>query len=156
MTRFSDNIYTGMQAQTSALSSKSGALYRRRHRFTAGAGGTQTGTFPMGTENLDCKVWINQQSVSAATATRLTVSAGGVNLITIAGLGSALGVLRNTQAGLGAITNIASATQVLTGAAAAELTYSVTMVAASGDTTGDYTLELQFGRNNTSTLGVTA
>lgn len=148
MTLYSDNIYTGQIALTSALSSKSGTLFFRTHRFTAGAGGTQTGVFPQGTVNLDTKVWIRQQSVSAATAARFTVSAGGTNLIAVTGIGSALGVLRTTTAGLGVITNTASATAVLAGAASAELSYSVTMVAASGDTTGDYHVQLMFGRDN--------
>lgn len=148
MTLYTDNIYTGSIAITSALSSKSGALFSRTHRFAGGAGGTQTGVFPAGTENLDVKVYIRAQTVSAATATRFTVSAGGTNLIAVTGIGSALGVLRNTQAGLGAITNTASATAVLAGAAASELSYSVTMVAASGDTTGDFSIQLLFNRNN--------
>ena len=148
MTLFSDNLYTGNIAVTSALSSKSGAVYHRYHRYTAGGGGTQTGVFPVGTRNLDAKVWINSTTVSAATATTVVVSAGGTVMIAIAGIGSALGVLRNTQAGLGVITNTASATHVLSGAATAELPYSVTMVKASGDTTGDYGIQLTFTRDN--------
>lgn len=148
MTIFGDNIYSGNQALTSALASKSGALFQRYHRFAAGAGGTQTGVLPIGTRNLDVKVWIRQQSVSAATASRFTVSAAGTNLIAVTGIGSALGVLRTTTVGLGTITNTASATAVLAGAASAELTYSVTMVAASADTTGDYDIQLMFCRDN--------
>lgn len=148
MTTFGDNIYTGLAAVTSALSSKSGAMFHRYHRFAAGAGGTQTGVFPQGARNLDTKVWIRGQSVSAATAARFTVSAGGTNLIAVTGIGSATGVLRNTQAGLGTVTNTASATNVLAGAVSGELSYSVTMVAASGDTTGDYDIQLMFARDN--------
>lgn len=149
MTQYSDNIYTGNIAATSALSSKSGAMYHKYHRFTGGAGGTQTGVFPIGTRNLDCKVWINQQNAaSAATVTRFTVSAGGTNLIAVTAIGSAIGVLRNTQVGLGVITNTASATRVLTGAATAELAYAVTLVPASADTTGDFDIQLMFTRDN--------
>lgn len=148
MTNFNDNISTGTIAVTSALSSKSGVQYHRYHRYTGGAGGTQTGVFPIGTRNLDVKVWINAQTVSAATATRFTVSAAGVNLIAVTGIGSALGVLRTTTVGLGVITNTASATYVLQGALTAELPYSVTMVKASADTTGDFDIQLMFTRDN--------
>lgn len=149
MTVFSDNIYTGNLAATSAASSKSRATYCRVHRFTGGGSSTQTGTFPQGTMMLDAKVWILAQTASAATATRFTVSAGGVNLIAVTGIGSALGVLRTTTAGLGVITNTASATSILTGAASSELSYSVTMVGASGDTTGDFHVALEFTRRDT-------
>lgn len=148
MTNFSDNITSGnVTALTSATMSRSGIQLYRWHRFGGGAGGTQTGVFPVGTRNLDCKVWIRQQNAaSAATVTRFTVSAGGTNLIAVTGIGSAIGVLRNTQAGLGAITNTASATAILAGAVTAELPYSVTMVAASADTTGDFDIQLIFTR----------
>ncbi len=155
MTRYSDNIYSGQQAVTSALSSKSAVVLTKTHRFLS-TSVTQTGTFPIGTSNLDAKVWINSSTASAATAARMTVSAGGTNFIAITGIGSALGVLRATTAGLGVITNTASATTVLTGAASSELSYAVTYVKASGDTTGDFTLQLTFSRADTNTLGITA
>lgn len=150
MTNFSDNITTGNPtALTSALASKSGVTYHRYHRFTGGAGGTQTGVFPVGTRNVDAKLWIRQQNAaSAATVTRATLSAGGTNLIALTAFGSALGVLRATTAGLGVITNTASATAVLAGAATAELPYALTVVAASADTTGDFDIQLMFTRDN--------
>jgi len=149
MTLFSDNLYTGSVAITSALSSRSGTQFHRYHRFTGGGNSTQTGVFPVGARNLDLAVWIRQQiTASAATNTRFTVSAGGTNLIAVAGIGSAAGVLRNTQAGLGTLTNTASATAVLTGAAAAELPYSITIVGASADTTSDFDIQLLFTRDN--------
>lgn len=155
MTRFSDNIYTGNQAVTSALSSKAPAIFCKEHRFVGGGSSTQTGTFPTGTRNLDAKLYINAQTASAATATRFTVSAGGTNLLTITGVGSALGVLRNTQVGLGTLSVIGSACAVVAGAASSELSYSVTVVGASGDTTSNYQLQLLFNRTDTNTLGTT-
>lgn len=155
MTRYSDNIYSGNQAVTSALSSKSPVVLCKTHRFLS-TSGTQTGTFPIGTQNLDAKLYINNQTVSAATAAKITVSAGGTNLIAISGIGSATGVLRGTQAGLGTMTVTASAASILTGAASSELSYSVTYVKASGDTTGDFQLQLTFNRVDSNTLGITA
>lgn len=160
MTRYSDNIYSGMQAPTSAASSKSPVQLCKTYRFTQTAGGgttvvTRTGTFPIGTQNLDAKLYILNQA-SATVSDKITVSASGVDFITITGIGSATGVLRQTQAGLGTLTVVASAVANIAGAAVSELTYSVTFVPVSASKSTDYQLWLTFNRADTNTLGVTA
>jgi hypothetical protein len=127
MTRFSDNLYSGQQAITSALSSKSPVVLCKTHRIAGGtSGSTVTGTFPIGTQNLDAKLYI-LLNASATVSDKITVSAGGVDLITLTQFGSASGVLRSTTTGLGVLTTTASACAVVAGAAAAELPYAVTL-----------------------------
>lgn len=160
MTRFSDNIYTGNQAVTSALSSRSPALFCKTHRFTQPATGgatvqTQTGTFPVGTQNLDAKLFIMANG-SATVSDKITVSAGGANLVQMTAFGSASGVLRVTTAALGVLTNFASAAAVLTGAASSELSYSVTFLPVSASQSTSYQLQLNFSRVDSNTLGITA
>lgn len=161
MTRFNDNIYSGAQAITSALSSKSPVQLCKSYRFTQPAAGTGTtattftGTFPVGTQNLDAKLYI-MANASATVSDKITVSAGGTNLIAITGFGSASGVLRGTTAGLGTLTTTASACAVVAGAASSELSYSVTFLPVSASRSTDYQLWLTFNRVDTNTLGITA
>lgn len=160
MTRYSDNLYSGQQAITSALSSKSPVQLCKAYRFTQPSTGgtavtTRTGTFPQGTQNLDAKLYIMNQSTSATTSDKITISAGGVDLITITAVGSATGVLRGTTTGLGVLTAVASACGLVAGAANAELSYSITFAPASASKNTDYQLWLTFNRIDTNTLGVT-
>lgn len=165
MTRYSDNIYSGFQAVTSALSSKSVVGLHKVHRFTQPAAGgvvaqTVTGVFPPGVENLTSRLYIMQQS-SATVSDKFTVSAGGTNLITITGVGSATGLLgATTVAGLGAVTVVASACGILPVPASTnnggEIPYAVTFLPASASKSTDYKLVLSFNRADTNTLGITA
>jgi hypothetical protein len=154
MTRFTDNIYSGNQAIVSAQASRSPVRLSRTHRFNGGTSGTQTGTFPIGTQNLDAKLYI-LANASATVSDKITVSAGGTNLITITQFGSASGVLRSTTTGLGVLTTTASACAVVAGAAAAELSYSVTLLAGTDSTGSDYQLEIVFNRAVADQLGNT-
>lgn len=147
MTSYADNIYSGSIAVTSALSSLSAVSLNKTHRIAGGAASTVTGTFPQGTMNLDATLYI-LLNASATVSDSITVSAGGVNLITITQFGSAAGVLRNTTTGLGVLTTIASACAVVAGAAAAELSYSVTYTANTAATGADYQLHLSFTRKD--------
>ncbi len=166
MTRYSDNIYSGYQAVTSALSSKSAMAMHKVHRFTQpSAGGatpvTLTGTFPPGVEGLTSRLYIMNQSTSASTSDKITVSAGGTNLITYTAIGSATGLLgATTVAGLGAVAVVASACGILPVPAGAnnggEVPYSVTFLPVSASKGTDYKLFLSFGRADSNTLGVTA
>jgi hypothetical protein len=155
MTRYTDNIYSGNQAITSALSSKSAVVLTKVHRIAGGAASTISGTFPQGAQNLDAKLYI-MLNASATVSDKITVSAAGVDLITITQFGSAAGVLRQTTTSLGVLTAVASSCGLLTGAANAELPYAVTYAANTQATGADYQLVLTFNRADTNTLGVTA
>lgn len=145
MTIFGDNIYSGTQAATSAASSISPVQLTKTHRIAGGAASTVTGTFPQGTTNLDAKLYI-MLNASATVSDKITVSAGGVDFITITQFGSASGVLRQTTTSLGVLTTTASACAVVAGAASSELTYSVTYPANTAATGADYQLVLTFNR----------
>lgn len=154
MTRYSDNIYSGFQAITSAASSRSPVVLTRTHRFTGGTSGTQTGTFPPGTMNLDSKLFI-LLNASSTVSDKITVSAAGTNLLTWTSFGSAAGIARQTVAGLATYTPIASACAVVAGAASADLTYSVTLLAGTDSTGSDYQIQLMFSRAIADQLGNT-
>lgn len=149
MTVFGDGIYTGQLAVTSALSSVSQCVYQKTHRFSGGAAFNGSGVFPQGTNNLDAKLYI-LLNASATVSDKITVSAGGVDLITITQFGSASGVLRSTTTGLGVLTTTASACAVLAGAASSELAYSVAYPANTAATGADYQLQLTFSRADTT------
>lgn len=154
MTRFSDNIYSGFEGVTSALSSQSPVVLRKVHRFTQPASGgatpiTVTGTFPPNTENLAASLYIMANS-SATVSDKITVSAGGTNLLTITSFGSTSGFINTTTTGVGTITVIASACQLVTPPATnqtngGEIPYSVTFLPVSASR-GDYQLVLTFNR----------
>lgn len=156
MTRYSDNIYSGYQALTSALSSKSSVILHRVHRFTQPATGGATpvtlgGVFPPGVEVITSRLYIMNQSTSASTSDKITVSAGGTNLITYTAIGSATGMLGTTTVvGLGAVTVVASACATPPVPAGAlnngEVPYSATFLPASASKSTDYKLVISFGR----------
>lgn len=149
MTIIGDNILSGTQAATSAVSSLSPVQLTKTHRIAGGAASTVTGTFPQGVTNLDAKLYI-LLNASATVSDKITVSAAGVDFITITQFGSASGVLRQTTTGLGILTTVASACAVVAGAAAAELSYSVTYPANTAATGADYQLVLTFNRADTT------
>lgn len=152
MTRFTDNIYSGGQAVTSAASSRSPVQLTRTHRFTGGVSQTQTGTFPIGTMNLDSKLYI-LLNASTTVADKITVSAGGTNFLVWSAFGSTAGIARQTTAGLATYAPVASACAVVAGAAAAELTYSVTYLGGTDATGADYQIQLLFSRQIADQLG---
>lgn len=152
MTRFTDNIYSGNQAVTSAAASRSPVTLTRTHRFTGGVSQTQTGTFPIGAMNLDSKLYI-LANASATVHDKITVSAAGVDFLVWSAFGSAAGIARQTTTGLATYTPVASACAVLAGAAAAELSYSVTLAAGTDATGADYQLQLTFSRGFADQLG---
>jgi hypothetical protein len=147
MTAYGDNIYSGQIAPTSAASSTSPVVLSKTHRIAGGAASTVTGTLPQGAQNLDAKLFI-MLNASATVSDKITVSAGGVDLITITQFGSAAGVLRATTTGLGVLTTTASACAIVAGAAAADLSYSVTYTANTAATGADYQLVLTFNRKD--------
>lgn len=163
MTRYSDNIYSGFQGLTSASTSKSAVVLRKVYNFS-GAGNavavTRAGTFPPNTQNIKATLYITQQG-SATVSDKITVSAGGFDLITITSFGSATGVVGDTKAGVATFTYIASAcanppvpaTNQTNGG---EIPFAVTFLPVSADKTGNYQLEISFSRADTNTLGVTS
>lgn len=154
MTRYSDNIYSGFTAATSAASSHSPVALAKTFRFPAGGSSTQTGTFPPNTESLTATVFIINAG-SAATTDKITVSAGGQNLISFSSMGSAIGILDRTTTGLGAVTAIISACAIVAAPATGqtnggEIPFSVTIV--SVDTATDYQVALSFNRTDRNFL----
>lgn len=162
MTRYSDNIYSGFQGVTSAASSKSVVVLRKVYNFS-GAGNTtavtRTGTFPPGVQNLTARIFITQ-AASATVSDKITVSAGGFDLVTIDQFGSAAGVAGDTKVGVARFTYIASACAQPPAPASTnnggEIPYALTFLPVSADKVGQYQIELTFNRADSNTLGVTA
>lgn len=151
MTQYSDNIYSGFNAATSAASSRSPVMLTNTFRFPVGVGSsTQTGTFPPNTNNLDAELYIIADG-TAATTDRITVSAGGTTLLTFTSFGSASGVVRTTTAGLGTLTVTASACAIVAPPSGAtnggEIPFAVTL--ANTDAVCDYQVVLRFNRADT-------
>lgn len=149
MTRYSDNIFSGNAAVVSGQASRSPVQLTRVHRFTQPSTGgivaqTQTGMFPSGVQNLDANLYI-MANASATVSDKFTVSAAGVNLISITGVGSAGGLLRSTTAGLGTLSVIASACANVN-TLVADSSYSITFLPVSASKSTDYQLQLTFNR----------
>jgi len=143
MTQFGDNIYTGENGLTSALSSKSGGVFQKTVRLS-GASGTTTVTFSVATQNLQPRLYMMQQG-SAATSNSVVCSAGGVTLFTYTSFGSANGLLQGpTVAGLATFTPVAPAMAALsqTSEVAASVTYTSTDAASVSQ------LVIQFNRSD--------
>lgn len=145
MTTFGDNIYSGNLALTSAQSSTSPVALRRVHRIPGGGAFSAAGVFPQGTQNLNARLYI-MLNASATVSDKITVSAGGTDLITFTQFGSTAGLLEVTTTGLGIKTVVASACGLMPGAANAELTYSIAYPANTAATGADYQLVLEFNR----------
>lgn len=155
MTRYSDNMLSGFQAATSAASSMSPVLLVKDFDFNATTGSsTLTGTFPPGTRNLSGEIFITQQA-SANTSNKITVSAGGKDLITLTSFGSSMGIASQTTTALVTFTYVASACADVPVPATlqtngGEIPFSVTFLKDAGDNTGKCRLALYFNRKDTS------
>lgn len=157
MTRYSDNIYSGFQAATSAASSMSPVALRKTHKFTAIGGvaaQTQTGTLPPNTENLSAYLFVIQNA-SATVSNKMTVSAGGTNLITIDQFGSAGGQGGGSATSFARFTYISSACATVVPPATSttnggEIPYAITFAPVSADKTGIYQVHLSFSRKDLS------
>lgn len=141
MTGFADNIYSGLVALTSGQSSESPVQLCRTFRFTGANAATQQFVLPSGVQNLDAKCYIMAQG-SGATTDKITVSAGGTDLITFSSMGSATGVVRQTTTALGTLTVVASACANLS--TTSEVSAAITI--ASVDLAAEYQVELMFSR----------
>lgn len=141
MTRFSDNIYTGDDAVTSAKASRSGAVFQKTLRFS-GASGTQTFTLPVGVQNLHPALYIMQNGSAAAT-NKITVSAGGTTYFTYSSFGSTGGYIPGTtQTGVATFTAVGSAMANLS--TTAEVTCAATYL--STDAAVDCQVCIKFNR----------
>lgn len=153
MTRYSDNIYSGHVAPTSAACSRSYVTLGRTFNFSAAVGSvTQSGTFPPGTQNVTAELFITQNG-SATTSNKLTVSAGGTNLLTIDQFGSAGGYANQTTTSIARFSIIASAAAAppvpSPSVNGGDIPYSVTFLKVSADKTGTYQLSLKYNRVDT-------
>lgn len=161
MTRYSDNIYSGYDAITSALSSRSAVQLTKFYDF-AGNGSatavTRTGVFPPDTKNITTCLYITQQG-SANVSNKITVSAGGTNLTVIDQFGSASGIGFQSTTSLVRFTPVASAMAnppVPTGANnGGEIPFAVTFLPVTDDTTGTYRLVINYSRNDTGGMAGT-
>lgn len=147
MTRFSDNIESGIQAATSAYDSRATVLLTRSHKFTGGGNQTWTGYFPSNVQDLDATLFICSNG-SAATSDKFTItaSAGSTALGTISSVGSAGGVLRSTFAGLGTLSMVASACALVGPTQPNEVQVPFQVILSSVDTATEYRLMLSFRR----------
>lgn len=155
MTMFSDNIYSGFAALTSATDSRSPVVLRKVHTFTnaaPAAGATQTGVFPPNVENIRATLYITTPG-SATVSDKITVSAGGTDLVTFTAFGSAQGVFDQTVTSLGTVTTNASALAVPPVPASTnnggEIPYSVTYLPVSASRSTGYRVVLTFNRKDT-------
>jgi len=156
MTRYSDNILSGFQAATSAASSQSFVRLGKTHNFTAVGGTTpitQTGTLPPNAQNLLTTLYITN-AASATTSDKITVSAGGTNLVVIDQFGSAVGIGSATTTSFARFTYTASACALVPAPASTnnggEIPYSVTFLPVSADKVGTYQLHISFNRKDTT------
>lgn len=150
MTTYGDNICSGLLALTSGQASYAPVRLNRTFRFTGGGAATQQFVLPQGCQNLSAVCYIMANG-SAATTDKITVSAGGTDLITFSSMGSATGLLGGTTVGLGTRAVVASACANLSNTA--EVSAAITI--ASTDTATDYQVEVTFSRLRVDPLGNT-
>lgn len=154
MTTFKDNIGSGSIATTSANSSVGWCRYGKTYNF-AGNGAavavTRSGVFPPNTENVVVTLFVTNAG-SANVSNKITVSAGGNNLLVIDQFGSAQGV------GSASATSFARFTPVVSAMAApvvpananngGEIPFAVTFLPVTDDTTGTYQLLISYNRSD--------
>lgn len=155
MTAFKDNIYSGNIATTSATSSLS--FVRMGKTFTFVGNGTATAVtksavLPPNVENVVATLYVLNAG-SANVSNKITVSAGGNNMIVIDQFGSAQGFASATTTSFGRFTPVASAMAQPVAPASSnnggEIPFSVTFLPVTDDTTGSYQLHISFNRADT-------
>lgn len=156
MTVFKDNVGSGNIAVTSATSSVGWMRMVKTFNF-AGNGSatavTRSGVFPPNAENVQTTLYITNAG-SANVSNKITVSAGGNNLVVIDQFGSAAGIGSATTTSLMRVTPVVSAMASPTAPAPSvnggEIPYSVTFLPVTDDTTGTYQLMVTFNRADTT------
>lgn len=156
MTSFKDNLYSGNIATTSANSSLSVVSLRKTFSFSGNgtaAAVTRSATFPPNVENVQTTLYITNAG-SANVSNKITVSAGGNNLMVIDQFGSATGIGSATITSFARFTPVVSALASPTAPTSAnnggEIPYSVTFLPVTDDTTGTYQLVISYNRADTT------
>lgn len=155
MTLYNDNIFSGFNAVTSALSSRSAVALTKSYNFSAvGGSKTLTGVFPPNVQNLTATLYVTQQG-SANTTSKVTVSAGGTDLITIDQFGSATGIEDFTTTSFARFTYVASACQNPPAPATnqtngGEVPFAITYIKDAGDPSSTFTVQLNYSRLDTA------
>jgi hypothetical protein len=148
MTNFADNILSGVNAVVTAQASLCPVQLSRHYAFN-GASSTQNGVFPSNTKNLTAEIFITNAG-SATTHNAITVSAGGVTLLTIDQFGSAVGYANDSKAGVARFTLVASACAIVQPVAGAantgEAPFAVTYNRDAGDPSSTCQINLKFNR----------
>lgn len=158
MTRYSDNIYSGFQAPTSAQSSKSAVLLCKTYFVSAGTTVTSVipGTFPPNTVNINAAVYVVQQGAATTSDNIILYTNGsasnGQKVLSFLAIGSAANV---RSAPTSYITSAAAmpqppATNQQNGG---EIPFKFVV---SSTSTASYQIHLTFNRLDTNTLGVSA
>lgn len=156
MTSYKDNIYSGNIATTSANSSLSFVRLGKTFNFV-GAGNTtavtKLGVFPPNVENVAITLYITN-AASATVSNKITVSAGGNNLVVIDQFGSALGITSNTQTSVARFTYVVSAMAQPVAPTSSnnggEIPFAITFVPVSADKVGAYQLHVSYNRADTT------
>lgn len=156
MTSFKDNIYSGNIATTSANSSLSFVRLGKTFTFS-GAGNTtavtRNATFPPNAENVQATLYI-LNAASATVSNKITVSAGGNNLVVIDQFGSAQGIGSASTTSLMRVTPVVSAMAQPVAPSPSnnggEIPYAVTFVPVSADKIGTYQLLITYNRADTT------
>lgn len=156
MTTFKDNVGSGNIATTSANSSIGWMRMSRTFTFSGNgtaAAVTRTAVFPPNTENVIATLYVTNAG-SANVSNKITVSAGGNNLVVLDQFGSATGIGSATAAGFIRVTPVVSAmaspAPPATSNNGGEIPYSVTFLPVTDDTTGTYQLHISFNRADTT------
>lgn len=146
MTRFTDNLYSGVYNSVSAQSSLSPVRFCKSYLFSSTSPTTIQDVLPTGAQNIDAKLYIMAQG-STATSDKITVSGvvngNSVNLMTFTGMGSANGVVRRSTGGLCTYAILGSATQLMS--LTVETTINTTFVQT--DQATEYQLQIFFTRD---------
>lgn len=156
MTRYSDNIYSGFQAITSALSSKSIVTLRKTYFVSAGAGVNITipGQLPPGTQNVVADLFVVQQGAATTNDNIIMYTNGsasnGQKVFSYLAVGSAAVKLNAPVY----VTSAAAFPQppAFNASNGGEIPFKVVVSSVS---TASYSLIISFNRADGNTLGTT-
>lgn len=156
MTQFKSNIYSGNIATTSANSSTSYVRLGKTYNFAGNSTATpvtRSGVFPPNVENVLVTLYVTNNG-SANVSNKITVSAGGNNLLVIDQFGSAQGIASATLTSFARFTPVVSAMATPVAPAASnnggEIPFSITFLPVTDDDRGTYQLHLSYNRADTT------
>lgn len=155
MTTFKDNIGSGNIATTSANSSIGWVRMTKTFNFSGNGTATpvtRTGTFPPNTENVIATLYVTN-AASATVSDKITVSAGGNNLVVFDQFGSATGMGSSSTTSFVRVTPVVSAMASPAAPSPSnnggEIPFSVTFLPVSADKTGTYQFHISWNRADT-------